>query len=147
MDMNIREKSAYLRGLAEGLKLDSTKDESKIIYAIIDLLDDLTEAVDEMDDDMETLNDYIEEIDEDLGALEEIVYEEYDDCDCCDCDDDDCDCDDDDCDCCDCCGDDFRMLMCPHCDEEIYFDDSIEPDELICPACGKAVADEPADAE
>ena len=41
--------------------------------------DDLTEAVDEMDDDMETLNDYIEEIDEDLGNLEEIVYEELDD--------------------------------------------------------------------
>ena len=127
MDMNIREKAAYLKGLAEGLKLDSTKDEVKLIYAMIDLLDDLTEAVDEMDDDMETLNDYIEEIDEDLGTVEEIVYEDLDDCDCCD--------------------GDFRMLMCPHCDEEIYFDDSIEPDELVCPACGKAVADEPVDAE
>ena len=142
--MTIREKSAYLRGLAEGLKLDSAKDEVKLMYAIIDLLDDLTEAVDEMDDDMETLNDYIEEIDEDLGTVEEIVFEDLDldECDCC------CDDDDDDCDCDCCCGDDdFRMLMCPHCDEEIYFDDSIEPDELICPACGKAVADEPADAE
>lgn len=149
MDMNIREKSAYLKGLAEGLKLDPAKDETKLLNAIIDLLGDITEAVDEMDDDMEVLNDYIEEIDEDLGAVEEIVYEEYD-CDCCD-DDDcdcDCDCDDDDCDCCcDCDDENFRMLMCPHCDEEIYFDDSIEPDELICPACGKAVADEPADAE
>ena len=144
--MDIREKCAYLKGLAEGLKLDSTKDEVKLMYAIIDLLDDLTEAVDEMDDDMETLNDYIEEIDEDLGTVEEIVFEDLDlddcDCDCCDCDDDD------DCDCDCCCGDDdFRMLMCPHCDEEIFFDDSIEPEELICPACGKAVADEPADAE
>ncbi len=144
MDMNIREKSAYLKGLAEGMKLDSTKDEVKLMYAILDLLDDLTEAVDEMDDDMETLNDYIAEIDEDLGALEEYVLEDedFDDCDC-DCDDDDCDC----CDCCDCDDADFRMLMCPHCNEEIYFDDSIEPDELVCPACGKAVADEPADAE
>ncbi len=140
MEMNIREKSAYLKGLAEGMKLDSTKDEVKLLYAIIDLLDDVTEAVDEMDDDMETLNDYIEEIDEDLGTLEEIVLE--DDCDCCDCDDDDdCDC----CDCCDCEDGDFRMLMCPHCDEEIYFDDSIEPEELICPACGKAVADDVAE--
>lgn len=142
MDMNIREKSAYLKGLAEGLKLDSDKDEVKLLHAIIDLLEDVTEAVDEMDDDMETLNDYIEEIDEDLGALEEYVLDDEDlDCDCCDDDDDDCDCD-----CC--CGDeDFRIMMCPHCNEEIYFDDTIEPEELVCPACGKAVADEPADAE
>lgn len=142
MDMNIREKSAYLKGLAEGLKLDSDKDEVKLLHAIIDLLEDVTEAVDEMDDDMETLNDYIEEIDEDLGALEEYVLDDEDlDCDCCDSDcEDDCDCD--------CCGDeDFRIMMCPHCNEEIYFDDTIEPEELVCPACGKAVADEPEDAE
>ncbi len=137
--MDIREKSAYLKGLAEGMKLDAEKNETKLLNAIIDLLGDITEAVDEMDDDMETLNDYIEEIDEDLGSLEEYVLEDLDDedCDCCDCDDDD----DDDCDCCDCCGEDFRMLMCPHCNEEIYFDDSIEPDELVCPSCGKPVAE------
>lgn len=137
--MDIREKSAYLKGLAEGMKLDAEKNETKLMNAIIDLLGDITEAVDEMDDDMETLNDYIEEIDEDLGALEEYVLEDLDDedCDCCDCDDDD----DDDCDCCDCCGEDFRMLMCPHCNEEIYFDDSIEPDELVCPSCGKPVTE------
>ena len=35
--------------------------------------------------------------------------------------------------------------MCPHCNEEIYFDDTIEPDELICPACGKPVADKAED--
>ena len=33
MDMNIREKAAYLKGLAEGLKLDSAKDEVKLLYA------------------------------------------------------------------------------------------------------------------
>ena len=146
MDMNIREKAAYLKGLADGMNLDPAKDEVKLLNAVIDLLGDITEAVDEMDDDMEVLNDYIEEIDEDLGNLEEIVYEELDDeCDCCDCDDDDCDCDcfdDDDCDCECCCGDtDFRVMLCPHCNEEIYFDDSIEPEELVCPACNKAVAD------
>ena len=68
-----------------------------------------------------------------------IVYE-YD-------DDDDYYDDDEECDgnCCDCgedCGDDdFRMMFCPHCNEEIYFDESIEPSELTCPACGKKVCD------
>lgn len=144
--MDIREKSAYLKGLADGLKLDSSKDETKLLNAIIDLLGDVAEKLDEIDYDLETANDYIEEIDEDLGALEEYVLDECE----CDCDDEDCDCcdcdDDDDCDCDCCCGDaDFRMLMCPHCNEEIYFDDSIEPEELICPACGKAVADKDAE--
>lgn len=134
--MDIREKSAYLKGLAEGMKLDSAKDETKLLGAVIDLLGDIAEKLDELDGDLEVANDYIEEIDEDLGSLEEYVL--GDECDCCDCDDDD-DCD---CDCCDCDDKDFRMLMCPHCNEEIYFDDSIEPEELVCPACGKPVADE-----
>ena len=139
--MDIREKSAYLKGLAEGMKLDASKDETKLLGAVIDLLSDIAEKLDELDGDLETAKDYIEEIDEDLGSLEEYVLGD-DDCDCCDDDDDD------DCDCDCCCGDnDFRMLMCPHCNEEIYFDDSIEPDELICPACGKPVADDKADAE
>lgn len=141
--MDIREKSAYLKGLAEGMKLDASKDETKLLGAIIDLLSDVAEKIDELDGDLETANDYIEEIDEDLGSLEEYVLGDECDCDCCDDDDDD---DDDDCDCDCCCGEnDFRMLMCPHCNEEIYFDDTIEPDELICPACGKSVADKAED--
>lgn len=137
--MDIREKSAYLKGLADGLKLDPAKDETKLFGAIIDLLGDVGEKLAQIDCDLETANDYIEEIDEDLGALEEYVLE---DCEC----GDECDCDDDDCGC-DCCGEeaDFRMLMCPHCNEEIYFDDSIEPDELVCPACGKPVAEKEAE--
>ena len=132
--MDIKEKSAYIKGLCDGLKLGNDTDEAKVISAIVDLLGDIAEKLDEIDIDLETNNDYIEEIDEDLGALEDYVLG----------DDDECDCDDDDCDCdCDCCGgdNDFRMLMCPHCNEEIYFDDTIEPDELICPACGKPVAE------
>ena len=133
--MTITEKCAYLKGLAEGMKLDADKPEVKLINAIIDLLDEVTVAIDEIDDDLETLNDYIEEVDEDLGMVEELLYDD-DDCDCCDCEDDDCDC----CDCCD--DEDMICAMCPACGEQICFDDSVDPSDIECPACGAALCEE-----
>ena len=144
--MDILEKCAYIKGLAEGLGVDSSKPEGKVINAIIDLLSDITATIADMDDEVATLGDYIEEVDHDLGEVEEYLYEE-DDCDCCcddDCDcccDDDCDCCcDDDCDC-DCCDEDYMEAMCPNCGENICFDSEIEPEDLICPACGKNFSD------
>ena len=144
MEMDILEKCAYIKGLAEGLNLDATKPEGKVLTAIIDLLSDITTTIADMDDEVATLGDYIEEIAHDLGDVEEYLYEQ-DDCDCF-CDDDDCDCDcccdDDDCDC-DCCCDDeeYMEAMCPHCGENICFDSEIEPEDLICRACGKNFSD------
>ncbi len=135
--MTLNEKAAYIKGLADGLDLDKNTKEGKLIAALIDLVGELTEAIDEIDEDLETLNDYIEEIDEDLGAVEEYLY---DDCDCdCDCDDDFecdgncCDCDED----CDLADEDYFEVECPSCGETICFDGSIDPEELACPACGE----------
>ena len=140
MEMDILEKVAYIKGLAEGLSLDSSKPEGKVLNAIIDLLSDVCETIADMDDEVATLGDYIEEIDHDLGDVEEDIYGDDCDDDCCDCCDDDC-CDDE---CCDCCDDDcdcFMEAMCPHCGEAITFDNEIEPEDLICPACGKKFSD------
>ena len=41
--MEISEKVAYLKGLAEGLALDTDTKEGKLIAAIIDVLDDMSE--------------------------------------------------------------------------------------------------------
>ena len=142
-EMDILEKCAYIKGLAEGLNIDNTKPEGKVLNAILDLLSDITATIADMDDEVATLGDYIEELDHDLGEVEEYLYEE-DGCDCdCDCDcDDDCDCDcccDDDCDCD--CDEDYMEAMCPSCGEQICFDNEIDPEDLICPACGKAFSD------
>ena len=143
--MDILEKVAYIKGLAEGLSLDATKPEGKVLNAIIDLLGDVCEYIADMDDEVATLGEYVEELDYDLGAVEEDVYECDDDCDCgcdCDCDDCDCDCDCDDCDCdCDCDDEDLLEVMCPHCNEVIVYSSELSLDELECPACGKAVSD------
>lgn len=156
--MNITEKSAYIKGLAEGLGLDAAKPETKVINALLDLVSDLSAKVAELEKETETLNDYIEEIDEDLGFVEDLVYDDDDDDDEDDDDEDEFECD---LDCAHCahpedCEDEdeeddeegFRCLMCPSCGEKIYFDESIDPSDLICPACGKSVCEEdPDDAE
>ena len=122
--MNISEKVAYIKGLAEGLNCDD-----KVVNAILDVLGDIANAIGGLKEDAEYLESYIEEIDEDLGALEEDYYEiDEDECDCCDCDDDD------DCDCC--CDDDFIEVECPACGDTICLEDEIDPDHVICPACG-----------
>ena len=43
--MTINEKSAYLKGLMDGLKLSTETDEGKMIAAIVDLLGDITKKV------------------------------------------------------------------------------------------------------
>lgn len=146
--MNVSEKAAYIKGLMEGMEIDTSKGEGKLLAVIADLLEDLALSVQDLEDENATLREYIEEIDEDLGAVEEDFYccddDDCDcDCDCCDCDDDDdyCDCDDcdDDCDCCDCC--ECLELECPACGEPVYIDecDIEDIDELECPSCGKVL--------
>lgn len=139
MEMDILEKCAYIKGLCEGLALDTTKPEGKVLNAIIDLLSDITATIADMDDEVATLGDYIEELDHDLGDVEEYLYDE----DCCedDCCEDDCDCCcDDDCDCCDDMS--FREIQCPSCGRPICFDEDSIEGELECPACGKKISEE-----
>ena len=132
--MTLSEKQAYIKGLADGMKLNDGSDEIKLIKEIIDLLGDVTEAIDEIDDDLETLNDYIEEVDEDLGDVEELLYdEEFDD----DFDDED-ECDGD----CENCGEDMICALCPSCGEQICFESDTDPSEIVCPACGKPLVED-----
>ena len=135
--MSITEKAAYLKGLADGLEIDNTTKEGKLIAALVDMVDALATKLDELDADVQDLNDYCEELDEDLGEVEEYLCEE-DDCDCdCDCEDCDCDCEDCDCDC-DC--EETYEIECPKCHDVICFDESVDPEALVCPACGAKVA-------
>ena len=135
--MTILEKTAYLKGLCEGLELDKKDSaEAKIIKALIDLCQDMAEEIDALGSDVEDLIDYCEELDEDLGDVEEVLlededeYDEYDDED--EWDDECCDCD------CDCgCDDEYFEVECPSCGEVVCFDSTIDPEELTCPACGE----------
>ena len=135
--MTLNEKAAYIKGLAEGLEIDNGSKEGKVIAALLDLVSDMAITISDMEEDIEYLNDYIEEIDEDLGEAEECLldcgcYDDEDECDGdCDCCDLDCDCEYEDED------EEFFEIDCPSCGETVCFDDSIDPEDLICPACGE----------
>ncbi|MBQ8026873.1 MAG: hypothetical protein IJ261_02020 [Clostridia bacterium] len=123
--MTLTEKAAYIKGLAEGLGLDESKPETKIINALLDLIDDLSLSVSDLEDELVLVGEQVDAVDEDLDALESYVY-----------DDDDCDCD------CDCCCDDeddeFFEVECPACGEVINVDEGIlESGSIECPNCGE----------
>ena len=126
--MTITEKVAYLKGLAEGMKLDTDKNEGKLLAAIIDTLAEICDEIDALDDAQIELAEQLDAVDEDLSAVEDIIYED-DDCDC-DCDDCDCDCDFDD-------DDELYEVTCPNCNDTIYLDaDMLEEGGIDCPNCG-----------
>ena len=73
--MKLTEKSAYIKGLMEGLDLDSDKKEIKLIKELVDLVDDLALTVTDLDEDVDQVFDELDAIDEDLTDLEDVVYE------------------------------------------------------------------------
>ena len=93
--MTISEKSAYLKGLMDGLKLDTASDEGKMIAAIVDLLGDLTGKVSDIEETTIAISDELDEIEEDLDAIEDYILDDEDDYDFGD-DDDEQDWDDED---------------------------------------------------
>ena len=148
--MELKEKAAYLKGLADGLNYNKETNEGKLIAALIDLTQQLCEAVEVLDADMDEivdevveLREYIEEIDDDLNGVEEFLDEEVELEDWDDEDDEDEDEDEDWCDgdCEGCSGcDDYFEIVCPSCGETICFDESVDPEELTCPACNEKFA-------
>ena len=106
--MSITEKTAYLKGLLEGINLDETKPEGKLLKAVIETLDLMAAEIADLNKETEYIEDYLDELDYDLGDLESDYYEAWDDEDDEDLDEDEyCPCDDCDAeDCTDCLLDD-----------------------------------------
>ena len=73
--MTISEKSAYLKGLMDGLKLDTEKAEGKMIAAIVELLGDVTKKLTDVEDTTIAISDELDEIEEDLDAIEDYILE------------------------------------------------------------------------
>lgn len=120
--MDICEKISYIKGLTDGLELDTSTKEGKVLAAIIDLLGDITEEICEIEDGLDEITEQLDAVDEDLSTVEDIVFE-----------DDECDCDE-----CDCCEDDeLYEIECPECHDTIYLDaDMLEEGGITCPNCG-----------
>lgn len=127
----IAQRAAYLRGLAQGMKLAEGGEQQKLLAQLVDLVGDLCERVDALDGEHQNLEEYVQSIDEDLSALEgdlslegeqaaqaavaglqddeDEVFDEG----------------------------DFIQAVCPHCHSRVLFDAEVfkGDEELICPQC------------
>ena len=127
--MEITEKVAYLKGLAEGMDLDTDKKVGKLLAAIIDTLDDIALELEDIKDEQAELADGLDAVSDDLEDVENVVFDEWDDE---DQEDDEYYYDDLDED------EECYATTCPTCEESIYFDESVlEDGEVICPNCGE----------
>ena len=74
--MTISEKAAYLKGLMDGLNLDTEKAEGKMISAIVELLGDVTKKLTDVEETTIAISDELDEIEEDLDAIEDYILDE-----------------------------------------------------------------------
>ena len=137
--MTISEKSAYLKGLMDGLKLSTETDEGKMIASIVDLLGDLCKKVTDIEETTIAISDELDEIEEDLDAIEDYIMDEEDDYDEWD-DEEEWD-EDEECEEGFDFGDEDSIIYeveCPVCGEIINFDDeTLEEGSIPCPNCGE----------
>ena len=125
--MEITEKVAYLKGLAEGMELDTEKKEGKLLSAIIDVLEDIALELQDIEDTQEELGEGLDVVSDDLEDVEDLLFGEDDD------EDDDL-YEPDELDS----SEDCYATTCPNCEETIYFDESVlEEGQVLCPNCGE----------
>ena len=142
--MTISEKSAYLKGLMDGMKLNTESDEGKMIAAIVDLLGDVTRKITDIEDTTIAISDELDEIEEDLDAIEDFIMDDDDDYD----DEDDDEYEDDEWDDDEDYEDGFDFgdedstiyeVQCA-CGEVINFDEeTLEAGSIVCPNCGETL--------
>jgi DNA-directed RNA polymerase subunit RPC12/RpoP len=131
----LTDKISYLRGLAEGMKLNPEKDSHRLILGILEVLGEVGESFEALAESHGELSDYVESIDEDLADLEADLYDD---------EDEDVATDGDD--------GEFESTIeyeCPHCGAMIRIDpDDVDFDEeTACPECGKDLFPELPDGE
>ena len=119
--MTISEKVAYLKGLAEGLNLDTEKSkEGKLISVMIGILEEIGLSIADLEENTQALGEEIDVLSDDLSDVEDVVFDE----------DEDEDEDDEDYD------DDWFEVECPTCEEPLVIDDKALADGMIqCPNC------------
>ena len=60
--MTLTEKTAYLKGLMEGLNLKKDSDEGKLFSAILDTLNDMALTISDMDQELDVINEELDAI-------------------------------------------------------------------------------------
>ena len=75
--MTISEKVAYLKGLAEGLNLDTEKSkEGKLISVMIGILEEVGLSIEDLEENAHALGEEIDALSDDLADVESVVFED-----------------------------------------------------------------------
>ena len=130
--MNLTEKAAYLKGLKDGLNLNTETAEGKLIAALIDLVDEMAASVTDIEDMSYAVSEELDAIEDELDAIEEVLDDEFEE----DYEDDEDEADDDE---------DYEFdddviyeVKCPTCGEVINLDEEmLDAGKIECPNCGE----------
>ncbi len=127
--MTTSEKVAYLKGLMEGMKLDTETNEGKLLSVIADILADMAEDMEDLAGDLSDLGEEVDAISDDLSDVEDFLCDDEDDW-----DEEDEDADDEE--------DEeepmFFEVTCPACEKTITVDkDVLNLGSIQCPNCGE----------
>lgn len=116
--MTVLERVAYLRGLAEGLEIDTGKKEGKLLTGMLEAMEELAQSVTDLQEQNNSLLDELDDIYEELSAITEDFL-----------DDEEEDLSEDE---------ELYQVICPTCGEVIYLDeDMLEEGSISCTACGE----------
>ncbi len=126
---SITNRTSYLRGLADGMELDTKKAENKLILQMLSVMEEMAAKLQELDQDVDELDEYMATMDEDLSEVEDLLFDDEDEY-----DEDLEELDDDD----------EIEVNCPHCDHTfiIRAGDISADGDVLCPACGKNLLEE-----
>lgn len=113
--MTISEKVAYIKGLVDGLDLNSDDKNSKVLKEVVAVLEDMALSIEDNEDVTAAISEQLDEVDSDLSSLEDYVYDEEDDFE----------------------DDEVYEVECPNCNDIVYLDEEmLEDGEIACPNCG-----------
>lgn len=116
--MTVLERVAYLRGLVEGLEIDTGKKEGKLLTGMLEAMEELAQSVTDLQEQNNSLLDELDDIYEELSAITEDFL-----------DDEEEDLSEDE---------ELYQVICPTCGEVIYLDeDMLEEGSISCTACGE----------
>jgi len=112
---DITEKVSYLQGLSEGLNINDSSPQGKIIAGILGVLDDMADKITTLEGQILENQDHLDEIDDNMFELETSLYGQ----------------------------EDYTEMDCPHCGENLYFKtdllDGNDTVEIVCPQCNEVV--------
>ena len=74
--MEILEKVAYMKGLAEGIGLDVKSKEGKLISVMIGILEEVGLSIEDLEENTVTLGEEIDALSDDLSDVEQLVFED-----------------------------------------------------------------------